>query len=142
MKARPTIILAVVAALVVVLAVVAAVVSANRERPTLDPSTPEGVVQLFITALFDDDVEAAVTYLDPALGCSDPQQEIYLGDASRVAVLKTETTGDTARVELRIEEGSGFGGSYSHDESFALHREGDTWLISEEVWPLYGCKDE
>ena len=141
MRARPTIILAIVAALVVVLAIVAAVVSANRQGPSLDPATPEGVVQLYIKAMFSDDPSAGVKYLDPALGCSDPLPEMYLGDASRVAVIKTTTTGDTAKVELRIEEGSGIGGSYSHDEPFALRREGDTWLIVEEAWPLYGCKE-
>ena len=142
MRARPTIILAVVAALVVVLAVVAAVVSANRQGPTLDPATPEGVVQLYISAMFSDDPSDGVKYLDPALGCSDPLPEMYMGDASRVAVLKTTLTGNTAQVDIRIEEGSGMTGSYSHDEYFKLRRDGDSWLIVEEAWPLYGCKEQ
>lgn len=140
MKARPTTILAIVAALVVALAVVAAIVARDRERPFLDASTPEGVVQLYASALFGGDVSTAVTYLDPALGCYDPLPETYLNDTSRIAVLKSTTTGDTATVELRIEEGSGLGGTWSHDETFSLRSDGDSWLITGEPWPIYGCK--
>lgn len=139
MRARPTIVLAVVAVVVVALAVVAAVVSSGRDRPTLDATTPEGVVQLYVSALFDDDVAAAVEHLDPTFGCSDPLPEVYLNGTSRIAVLKSATSGDTARVELRIEEGSGLGGTWSHDENFSLRRDGNTWLITGEPWPIYEC---
>lgn len=139
MRARPTLVLAVVAALVVLLAVAAAVVSRGRERPTLDANTPEGVVQLYVSALFDDDVASAVEYLDPSLGCSDPLPETYLADIARIAVAKTTTSGNTASVELRIEEGSGLDGTWSHREIFSLRRDAETWLITGEPWPIYRC---
>lgn len=140
MRTRPTTVLAIVAALVVLLAVAAAIVSQGRERPTLDVSTPEDVVQLYISTLFDDDVASAVKYLDPALGCSDQPPEVYLPDGARVSVAKTATTGDTATVELRIEEGSGLDGSWSHREDFSLRRDNDSWLITGEPWPIYACE--
>ncbi|MEO7587905.1 MAG: hypothetical protein ABIS84_07735 [Arachnia sp.] len=140
MRARPAAVLAVVASLVVVLAVVAALASRGREHPELDAGTPEGVVQLYVSALFNDDLATAAQYLDPALGCSDPLPEPYLNDTARIAVVKTTTSGDTAKVELRIEEGSGLNGSWTHDENFTLGRDGGTWLLTGEPWPVYGCK--
>ncbi len=140
MRARPTTVLAIVAVLVVVLAVVAAFVSRGRERPTLDATTPEGVVQLYVSALFDDDVATAVEYLDPKLGCEDPLPEVYISDTSRIAVVKTTTTKDTAKVALQIEEGSGLDGNWSHREDFTLRRDSGTWLITGEPWPIYQCE--
>lgn len=141
MRARPNIVLAIVAVLVVALAVVAALVSSGRDRPTLDATTPEGVVQLYVSALFDDDVPAAVEYLDPNLGCGSRLPEVYISDTSRIAVVEATTTKDTARVELSIEEDAGFlDGSWSHRETFTLRRASGTWLITGEPWPIYQCE--
>lgn len=140
MRTRPALVLAIVAALVVLLAVAAALVSRGRERPTLDASTPEGVVQLYVSALFEDDVAGAVEYLDPALGCSDPLPEVYIADTARVSVAKTSSSGDTAQVELRIEEGSGIGDVWSYRQDFSLRRENQAWLITGEPWPIYSCE--
>ncbi len=142
MRARPATVLAIVAVLVVALAVVAAIVSSGRDRPTLDATTPEGVVQLYVTALFDDDVAAAAEdYLAPELNCGDFLSEMYLADTFRVAVVETTTTKDTAQVELSIEEDAGlFNGSWSHREIFTLRRDAGTWLITGEPWPVYQCE--
>ncbi len=140
MRVRPGIVLAVVAVLVVALAVVAALVSSGGDRPALDTTTPEGVVQLYVRDLFNDDVEAAAQYLDPASNCADSLSDIYISDTARVAVIDTETDGDTATVELQIEEGSGLEGSWSHSENFTLRRDASTWLITGEPWPLYECR--
>lgn len=139
MSSRPTTVLGFVAALVVVLAVVAAVVSATRERPELDPATPEGVVQLYVRALFDDDVAGAVEYLDPALGCSERLPEVYLPETARVGVGPVTRTGESATVDLRIEEGAGLD-TWSHRETFTLRRDGETWLITGHPWPIYECE--
>lgn len=140
MKAPPNIVLAVVAVLVVGLAVVAALVSSGRERPTLDDATPEGVVQLYASALFNDDVTAAEQYLDPAIDCGDFLGDFFISDTSRIAVLETEVDQDTARVELRIEEGSGLDGTWTHRENFSLRRDVGTWLITGDPWPFFECK--
>ncbi len=141
MRARPAIVLAVVAVLVVALAVIAAIVSGGRDRPTLDATTPEGVVQLYVSALFEDDAPAAAKYLDPALNCADSLRDAYIAESFRVAVVKTSTHEDAARVELQIEEGAGLlDGSWSHREDFTLRRDSGTWLITGEPWPLYECE--
>lgn len=139
MRARPTTVLAIVAALVVALALIAAIVSNGRERPQLDASTPEGVVQLYVTALFDDDVPGAVKHLDPVLGCTDPLPEAYISDVSWISVVKTTKNDDTAQVQLQVEEGSGLDGTWSHTENFTLRSVSGTWLITGEPWPIYNC---
>lgn len=140
MRARPATVLAIVAVLVVALAVVAAIVSSGRAQPTLDSRTPEGVVQLYVSALVKDDVAAAEEYLDPKLDCGDFLREIPVSNTSRIAVLTTEVTKETARVELQIEEGSGLDGTWTHSEEFTLRRDGETWLITGDPWPAYGCE--
>lgn len=139
MRVRPAIVLAIVAVLVVALAVIAAVVSSGRERPTLDPTTPEGVVQLYASALFSDDVAAAEKYLDPDIDCGDFLTDFYISDTSRIAVLQSDEKADTARVELQIEEGSGLDGSWAHRENFTLRRDSGAWLITGDPWPFYEC---
>lgn len=139
MRSRPAAVLGFVAALVVVLAVVAAVISATRDRPELDPATPEGVVQLYVTALYDDDVAGAVEYLDPALGCSERLPEVYLPETARVAVGPVTRTGERATVDLRIEEGAALS-SWTHRETFTLRRDGETWLITGDPWPIWQCE--
>ncbi|MGM0384463.1 MAG: hypothetical protein ACQERF_00575 [Actinomycetota bacterium] len=140
MRTRPAAVLGIVAVLVAVLAVVAALVSANRDHPAFDAGTPEGVVQLYVSALFNDGVGAAVEYLDPALGCSDPLPEVYIADTARVAVVRSSTSGDTATVDLSIEEGSGLEGGWSHRETYTLRRDGDTWVITGQPWPIHSCE--
>lgn len=139
MRSRPAIVLAVVAVLVVALAVVAAVVSSSRDQPKPDATTPEGVVQLYVSALFNDDDSAAAKFLDPASKCADALDDAYVFDTARVAVVETSTDGDTATVGLQIEEGSGLDGGWSHREDFTLRRDSDTWVITGEPWPLFEC---
>ena len=58
-RVPPNAVLGVVAALVVVLAVVTALLTTQRERPELDPGTPEGTVQIFILAFVEGDDDQA-----------------------------------------------------------------------------------
>lgn len=140
MRTRPGAVLALVAVLVVALAVVAAVVAANRDRPQLDPAAPDGVVQLYLAAIFDGDVTGAVAHLDPALGCGDPLPEVYVADVARIAVTRSDVAGDTASVRVRIEEGTGLDGGWSHQEDFTLRRTDGTWLITGNPWPIHSCE--
>ncbi len=144
MKARPNVVLLVVAGLVLVLAVIAALVSASRGELDLDPATPDGTVQLYIKALYEGDEDAALALLDPELGCEEPFQQLYLSESARVGVLETEMDGDTATVVIEVEEESGAGlfESWSHRETFELIAAGDGWLITGEPWPVYYCGNE
>ena len=142
MRSRQDIVLLVVAALVVVLAVIAAV-AGGRGAPAPDPSTPEGVVQQYVTAVVEADQAAMAALLDPALGCEPP---FYYGSATAsasLAVVSTRIDGDRATVVVEITEGGGGplpGGRYTHRESFDLVASGDSWLVTGMPWPVYECK--
>lgn len=138
MSARPNTVLAVVAGLVVTLAVVAAVVSGARERPELDPTTPEGTVQLFLTAIFDGDQDAAADHLDPGLGC-EPPFEAYLPPGARIDVVSTSTEGDEARVVVDVVERTGglVPDEWTHRQAYDLTADGDGWLLTGDPWPVF-----
>jgi hypothetical protein len=55
MASGPNRVLAAVVGVVVLLAGIAGVVAANRTAPTLDPSSPQGVVQQYLKAVLDGD---------------------------------------------------------------------------------------
>lgn len=137
-KDRPTVVLAVIAAVVVALAVLAGAVITFRGDPDFDTSTPEGVVQAYVKAIFDGDDTAALTYLDPRLGC-DTIPDSYVSETARVTVTSTRATGWSATVEVSIVEGVYFDGGWSHTETFELSNISDGWVISESTWPFNSC---
>lgn len=143
MKARPNLVLAVVVGVVAVLVVVAAVVAATRTPPTADPATPQGTVQLFVTAVLDGDDRAAVALLDPKLGCTVPLPQRGLsGTRVTFAIAGTRDFGDTASVDIDVTEYRS-GGPFeanSHRESYQLFTDDGRWLITGEPWPVYICE--
>lgn len=140
MNARPNVVLAVVAGLVVALAIVAAVVSGVREQPGLDPATPEGTVQLFLSAIFDGDQDAAAGYLDADLGC-EPPFDAYLPAGARLEVVRSTTDGGEAEVVVDVVERSGglVPDEWTHRESYELVADGEGWLLTADPWPLSSC---
>lgn len=140
MRARPNVVLAVVAAVVVVLAVIAGVLSSTRPRPTFDPTTPEGTVQQFVLAVLDADDEQAVALLDPELGCTAPLEHISRPDRVSLSVVSSRPTGDTAAVVLEVSERSGMFETWTHRETYQLKARDGGWMISGTPWPVYGCK--
>lgn len=145
MTTRPNIVLAVIAGVVVILAVAVAIIAGNRSNPEFDSSTPSGVVKLFVAALHDDNFAEAESYLAPDLGCtaaslttSAPQGPVQL------RVLKESIQGETASVRVEITEGETgplFGSGWTHEETFALTADGDSWLIAAPAWPFYYCDE-
>lgn len=130
--------------LVVVIAL-AAVILSTREVETLDPGSPEGIVQAYLQATIDGDDETASSYLGPGLrGSCDPVNELRSDpDSARVRVVLREVSvsGATAEVEVAITEGeAAFGaGGFRHIETFRLESSGDTWVITSAPWPYFGC---
>lgn len=142
MKERPNLVLAVVVGAIAVLVVAAAVLSGVRTPPVADPATPEGTVQLFVTAVLEGDDDAAVALLDPALGCRAPLPERGLsGVRATFAIAGTRTAGQTATVEIDVTEyRDGPFESSSHRESYRLVAADGRWLITGEPWPVYVCE--
>ncbi len=130
----------------VVLAIVVASVLNSSAVTTYAADTPEGVVQRYVNAVLDGDEDAADAYLTTELATECENEEFPIlyreDDSARVALLDSSISGDTARVDVRVTEGSyGLVDSYEydHEETFDLERTENGWLISDQTWPRYGC---
>lgn len=139
-------IVALVGALVAILVVVA-VVFALQPPTQFDPNTPEGTAQGYFQAVNDDDMALAESYLTEVLR-DECRREWWFHEenaSNRVVITATEITGDTAKVDVRISVSYGErpfeGGTNDEEETMTMVRQGDTWAISEPVWPMdpYAC---
>ncbi len=141
---RPDRTLLIVVAAVAALVVIALIVVFTRGGAApLDESTPAGVVQRYTEAVIAGDEEAARGYLaaDVRDGCErlDPGAL----DDVRVTLESTIDRGDNADVDVSIvttSSGGLFGPSeYRTEESFALVREGERWVIDSAPWQFAVC---
>ena len=132
-------VLIVVGLLVVIALVVVLVRSTVRE--SLDPSTPEGVVQRYAQAVIDGDDATAAEYLtgrseDCGYYDSEPGN-------LRLTFDSTKISGDEARVQVSIS--SSYGGDpfssyeYSYDDEFRLVKSGGSWLIKSAPYEFLSC---
>jgi hypothetical protein len=130
----------VIVGLLVVTALVVVVVR-GTVRDSLDPSTPEGVVQRYAQAVIDGDDAAAGDYLaGPVDDCE------YYGREStdlRLTLQSTKITGSTARVLVSVSTSNGGGPfsnyEYSYDDEFRLTKSGETWLIEYTPYEFGTC---
>lgn len=135
---------------VIAVAVLAVVVTTVREPARYPADSPEGVVQRYLEAVVDDDLEAAMQlYTDEVRDrCEDrgpgrvpPRFEDRSFDADLVGT--REVDDDTVDVSVRIREFSGeppfSGGGYDHEEIYRVQRVDGTWRIEDAGWPYYGC---
>jgi hypothetical protein len=121
-----------------------AVVLTRGEPATLDPTTPEGTVQAYTTALLDGDLDAARELVDESTldDCAGSYAPDIDGDI-RITLESSAVNGSTAvvRVTMHTSYDPGpFGGSgYSSDESFRLTAEGDGWRVLQAPWQFDVC---
>lgn len=133
----------------VVLVVVAAVFAALREPTTFDPDTPEGTTQAYLTAVLDDEPEAAHALLTPELQirCTvDDLENRYRRDSGQITLIESEIDGDTAKIDLKFSftynDGPFEFSQSSYDERFELERVAGEWRIADVPWPFYWCSGE
>lgn len=136
-------------AVVTVLAVAALVLSQAGERPAdLAASSPEGVVQRYLTAIAEDDEDAlrGTLHSERLRDCRDGEPELDPGHRSpdfTAELRDVERDGDEAEVTVRITEHDGEppfdSGGYDHTEVFELARDDGAWRITGESWPYLGC---
>jgi len=126
--------------LVIVIAIIA-VLTRGAPEP-LPAGTPEGVVQRYTQAVVDGDLGTARRYLvsETADSC-DPVEQTQ-GD-SRVTLVGTKESGDSARVDVVVTTVTGSGplgaDEYESDATFTLVREGGDWLVSTAPWQFVIC---
>ena len=144
MRVRPEIVLAVFVAAVLVAAGVAALVADDRGASRLDPDSPEGVVQMYLLAVLDDDPAGAAALMSATTGCDEWDfASTYHPDAARIVVTGVEGDGEETVVVVDVSELEGNGlfpaDEYAHTERFRLQQEVGRWRIAEPSWPLYSC---
>ena len=136
---------------VVVLGVVAIISAAVlRGSPPPDLSTPGGVASAYVLAIQSKHADEAWALLDspravdvqPVRGGTPTKEDFqrqvnnsYSDPNKRIRLLKTEETGDTARVDPEITHVSQApvllgGGSASRTLSMSLKRSGESWRIT------------
>lgn len=141
---RTPLILLGITVLLVVLALVLVLTRAGGA--TVDPRSPEGVVQSYVASLLAGDHEQAAALLT-AQATSDCPTGANPGQADvRVALLSTKLTGSGAQVlvsitETRVRGPFGLGES-GYEDSFALVKRQDSWAIDAAPWPLLACTDQ
>ncbi len=144
MRSGPGRVLAVLVGAIAVLAVIAGVVVAHRPTPTLDPGTPEAVVQEYLRAVLAGDYPAAAATLSPRSGCDARDvAAAYVPSPVRVVLVRSAIDGDVAVVTVDVTEGAAddlFGASgYTHTERITLERDAGQWLILGSSWLLSSC---
>ena len=133
-------VLVVVGLLVVIALVVVLVRSTVRE--SLDPSTPEGVVQRYAQAVIDGDDATAAKYLTGrSEDCGYYDSET--GNL-RLTFDSTKVTGNEAVVLVSIS--SSYGGDpfsnyeYSYEDEFRLVKSDGAWLIESAPYEFLSCE--
>jgi hypothetical protein len=133
----------------IALAVIVAlsVVALTREPVSLDPNTPEGVVQQYLQAISDEDYVAAHGFLSSEIQADCSAADIATNnyyDTFNAVLGDVIEVGDRVTVEASIQSGSTAldPGSNGYYEQFVLIKENGEWVLSEDPWPYftYGCR--
>ncbi|MDJ0349866.1 hypothetical protein [Cryobacterium sp. PH29-G1] len=136
--------LIVILGIIGVLVLVALAVVFTRGAPqTLDPSTPEGVVQAYSLAVIDGDEAAAATHLsaEATVGCS----PVDHGSTNnlRVVLVSTTVRPNSADVVVSLvtsyNDGPFGASEYENESNFDLVKVDGEWLITKAPWELSVC---
>lgn len=141
-RKSPDRILVIVFALLVVAVVLVTLFTPGNTFKSLDPSTPAGTVQGYLTAVLKGDYELAAQFISLESSCDvQDLDRVYTMDTARVDLVKTEVDGDHAQVWVKVDYPSGapFEEMRVEDHTFRLVQVNDAWLLSGIPWPLYDC---
>jgi hypothetical protein len=141
---RPDRTLIVLVSIIAAIVLLALVVVFTRGAPApLDPATPEGTVQAYTTAVLAGDRAAATALLVQTIGGDCQRSDVYPSDGTRVTLVSTTVSGDSATVRVAISENAGGGifgtSSYEYDDVFGLTQEGGDWKIATAPWQFTIC---
>ena len=132
-------------AALVVLVAAGAAMGILRDPLLLDPQTPEGTVQAYVQAVLDGEWSDARSHLTEDLGAECTAinfRHSWVPDSLTATLDDVRIDDDEAEVLVRLRtpaEPDPFGGRYETTETFDLLREGTTWRITGQPWPVYDC---
>jgi hypothetical protein len=135
-------ILAVIVIAALALSAVAALVSSFREEVKYSTSSPEGVVQMYLTAIIEGKNDQAASYFatDSECDASDIDRA-YVSETLRVNLVSTSIDGNSAYVKIDANSGASgpFDDGYTESHTYRLSKESGRWLIEGIPWPLWDC---
>jgi hypothetical protein len=134
--------LAIAVGVIALAAIIAVNLSSSWRVTQRDPHSPAGVVQQYVTAVFEHRGAAAAALLDGSNGCTAANfDQVYYDQSSRVDLVETTQSGERATVHARIEHAAGdpFGGTWTEQQFFELVKVGSDWRITGNPWPAWNC---
>ena len=144
MNRRSSTPLVALAALIFAAVLGGALYGALSEPDAYDPLTPEGVVQGYLAAIFDDDELVAVGFMtdDLAENCRNGSTSTYRSEGARVFLEDSEIDSDDATVDIEIRHSGNGLDEWTESQTIWLERGGGTWRISQPPWPYWDCEGE
>lgn len=142
LRNSPNQVLAIIVGVVIIAVVVVMVFSTTRSVVRLNPGTPQGTVQAYLSAVFEGQNLKAAELLAPESGCKvQDLDRAYVIKNARVDLVKTEIDGESAQVWVRVEipTSGPFESFMTEDHTFRLNHINQGWLLTGIPWPLYNC---
>lgn len=138
---RTLLVVLVIIGVLVVAAVVAVLV--RGAAPEFEANSPEGVVQRYVSAVVTDDLQTARDLHASKLGAGCDPVPSFVGTDTRVTLVKSTASGDSATVTVTINDGVAgpFGSDGGYEDGFELVADGDSWLVSYAPWQFQVCVD-
>lgn len=137
-------VLAVIVILTLGLAAVAAYLTSSQETREYTPTSPEGVVQMYLRDVIKGKNEDATVFLSQESRCDATDLDrSWMPENVRVNLRETQIEGDRAFVEVAADISSGgpFDDYYTENHTFRLARESGVWRILGIPWPMYSCDE-
>lgn len=135
-------ILAAVVVVSLILIVLSTFLTLTREAKVYSPTSPEGVVQLYLKAVIDGKNDQAASYFVTGSECdSSDLDRAYISETIRVNLVSTNYEGESAYVKIDANTGSSgpFDDGYSESHTYRLKKESSGWRIEGIPWPLWDC---
>lgn len=142
-QGRANSVLALIVAVALLLVSVSLFLNSNRDETSLSPSTPEGVVQLYLKAIIEGKHDVAASYFVSTSNCEASDiDRAYISDTLRVNLVSSEISGNSAYVKIDANESSGdiFDSGYTQSHTYRLMRESGNWRLEGIPWPLWDCE--
>lgn len=137
-------VLAVIVVLTLGLAAVAAYLTSSQETKDYLPSSPEGVVQMYLRDVIKGKNEDAAGYLSQDSRCDATDLDrSWMPENVRINLRDTQIEGERAFVDIAADISSGgpFDDYYTENHTFRLARESGVWRILGIPWPMYSCDE-
>jgi hypothetical protein len=134
-------------ALVVLTLVVGGVAGGLRAPAEVDPVSPEGTVQAWLQAVFEERFADAHGHLAEQTAERCPVaafRQAWVPESPTAALEDVHTTAGEAEVTVQIRSVAGPGpfgaGTYASREVFTLVEYAGTWRLTGVPWPLLDCR--